>query len=101
MNGASPTMQRIKPILEANIQEHMVHKYQEQMDGVTKMAMEADARQKPEVIEGVMAYAAQQVLNANKAWVKQVTRTATGYSGTEESRTGTAEDTNGSCTECC
>ncbi len=67
MNGASPTMQRIRPILEANIQEHMVHKYQEQMDGITKMAMEQMPEQKPEAIEGVMTYAAQQILNANKA----------------------------------
>ena len=67
MNGGSPTMQRVKPILEANIQEHMVHKYQEQMDGITKMAMEQMPEQKPEAIEGVMAYAAQQILNANKA----------------------------------
>ena len=67
LNGGSPTMQRVKPILEANIQEHMVHKYQEQMDGVTKAAMEQMPEQGPEVIEGAMVYAAQQVLNANKA----------------------------------
>ena len=67
LNGGSPTMQRVKPILEANIQEHMVHKYQEQIDGVTKAAMEQSPEQGPEVIEGAMVYAAQQVLNANKA----------------------------------
>ena len=67
LNGASAAMQRVKPILEANIQEHMVHKYQEQIDGVTKAAMEQSPEQGPEVIEGAMVYAAQQVLNANKA----------------------------------
>ena len=67
LNGGNPVMQRVKPILEANIQEHMVHKYQEQMDGVTKQALEQMPEQGPEVLEGVMAYAAQQVLNANKA----------------------------------
>ena len=67
LNGGNPAMQRVKPILEANIQEHMVHKYQEQMDGVTKQALEQMPEQGPEVLEGVMAHAAQQVLNANKA----------------------------------
>ena len=67
LNGGNPVMQRVKPILEANIQEHMVHKYQEQMDGVTKQALEQMPEQGPEVLEGVMAHAAQQVLNANKA----------------------------------
>ena len=68
LNGGSQTMQRIRPILEANIQEHMVHKYQEQMDGITKAALEeTPTEQTPEVVEGAMIYAAQQVLNANKA----------------------------------
>jgi hypothetical protein len=68
MNGGSPTMQRVRPILEANIQEHMVHKYQEQMDGIAKNALEESAiEQTPEVVEGAMVFAAQQVLNANKA----------------------------------
>ena len=67
LNGGNPVMQRVRPILEANIQEHMVHKYQEQMDGITKQALEQMPEQGPEVLEGVMAQAAQQVLNANKA----------------------------------
>ena len=70
MNGCNPTMQRVRPILEANIQEHMVHKYQEQMDGVAKKALEeTPVEQTPEVVEGAMVFAAQQVLNANKAGV--------------------------------
>ena len=68
INGGSQTMQRIRPILEANIQEHMVHKYQEQMDGITKTVLEeTPIEQTPEVVEGAMVHAAQQVLNANKA----------------------------------
>ncbi len=63
MNGASPIMARIKPILEANIQEHSVMKYQEQISGVTKMA----GQQNPQAVEMAMAQAAQQVLNANQA----------------------------------
>jgi len=67
MNGASPLMQRIKPVLESNIQEHMVLKYQEQITGVTQMGMQQVGPQKPEVAEAIMAQAAQQVLNANQA----------------------------------
>ena len=67
MNGASPLMQRIKPVLESNIQEHMVLKYQEQITGVTQMGMQEVGPQKPEVVEAIMAQAAQQVLNANQA----------------------------------
>jgi len=67
MNGKNPAMQRIKPVLEANIQEHMVHKYQEQVNGVVKTTMEQMPQQTPEIMEGVMAFAAQQVLNANQA----------------------------------
>ena len=67
MNGASPLMQRIKPVLESNIQEHMVLKYQEQMTGVTQMGMQQVGPQKPKVAEAIMAQAAQQVLNANQA----------------------------------
>ena len=67
MNGGSPLMQRIKPVLEANIQEHMVLKYQEQITGVTQMGMQQVGPQQPAVAEAIMAEAAKQVLNANQA----------------------------------
>jgi len=72
MNGANPMMQRIAPVLQANIQEHMVMKYEEQVNGVTRQMM-AEAppgdpnAQNPQVIEMVMAQAAQQVMQANMA----------------------------------
>jgi hypothetical protein len=69
-NGSNPIMQRLKPILEANIQEHSVMKYQEQMNGMARMAMEQmppEQQQDPKVAEMAMATAAQQVLNANMA----------------------------------
>ena len=69
-NGANPIMARLKPILEANIQEHSVMKYQEQMNGMTRMALEQmgpQPMQGPQVAEAAMATAAQQVLNANQA----------------------------------
>jgi hypothetical protein len=68
-NGANPIMARLKPILEANIQEHSVLKYQEQMNGMARAAMEQlppDQAQNPQVAEMAMATAAQQVLNANQ-----------------------------------
>ena len=68
-NGANPIMQRIAPILQANIQEHSVMKYQEQMIGVSEKLMQQapDQANNPAVIEMAMAEAAQQVLNANQA----------------------------------
>ena len=72
MNGGNPMMQRIAPVLQANIQEHMIMKYQEQIQGVTRGMMaeapEGDPNaQNPQIIEMVMAQAAQQVMQANQA----------------------------------
>ena len=70
MNGANPVMARLRPVLEANIQEHSVMKYQEQVAGVTQQLMQQagpEAAQNPQVIEMITAQAAQQVLNANQA----------------------------------
>ena len=69
-NGANPVMQRIQPILQANIQEHSVLKYQEQMNGVTEQLMSQlppEQAQNPASIEMIMGQAAQQVMNANQA----------------------------------
>ena len=69
-NGANPVMERIAPILQANIQEHSIMKYQEQVSGVTQQLMQQvppEQAQNPSVIEVVMAQAAQQVLSANQA----------------------------------
>jgi predicted nucleic acid-binding protein len=63
-------MQRIAPILQANIQEHSIMKYQEQMNGITEQMMQGvnpEEAQNPAVVEMVMAQAAQQILNANQA----------------------------------
>ena len=69
MNGANPIMQRITPILQANIQEHSVMKYQEQMVGISEELMKQapDQAGNPNVVEMAMAQAAQQVMNANQA----------------------------------
>ena len=69
-NGANPVMQRIRPILEANIQEHSVKKYQEQMNGIAEgiiKQISPEQAQDPAVIEMAMGKAAQEVMNANQA----------------------------------
>ena len=69
MNGANPIMERIRPILESNIQEHSILKYQEQMSGITDQILQQTPEQAndPAVAEMAMAQAAQQVMNANQA----------------------------------
>ena len=69
MNGANPIMERIRPILESNIQEHSIMKYQEQMSGITNQMMQQNPEQatNPAVVEMAMAEAAQQIMNANQA----------------------------------
>jgi hypothetical protein len=57
-------MERIAPVIQANIQEHSVMKYQEQMSGMTQQL--AQGAQDPAVIEQAMAQAAQQVMQANQ-----------------------------------
>jgi hypothetical protein len=75
-NGANPMMQRIAPVLEANMQEHLVMKYQEQVNGVAQQMIQAKQQmdeqqgvpmQAPDkaTIEMVLALAAQQVAQAN------------------------------------
>jgi len=71
-NGGNPLMQRVSPILQANIQEHIVMKYEEQVNGVTRSMMAQAPQgsinaQDPKVVEQIMAKAAQQVMAANKA----------------------------------
>ena len=68
-NGASPIMAKTAPVLQANIQEHSMMLYQEQMNGLTRVGLEQlpPGQQTPEAIEIIMSNAAQQVLNANMA----------------------------------
>ena len=68
-NGANPIMAKVAPVLQANIQEHSMMLYQEQMNGLTRVGLEQlpPEQQTPEAIEIIMSNAAQQVLNANMA----------------------------------
>ena len=70
MNGANPIMQRVQPILQANIQEHSIMKYQEQVNGMAQQELGTvapESAQKPEVIELALMEAAKKVQNANQA----------------------------------
>ena len=76
-NGANPLMKRIAPVLEANMQEHMIMKYQEQVEGTSAQLIEQYGPEAiasgqvdpndPRVMEMVMAEAAKQVAQANQA----------------------------------
>jgi hypothetical protein len=68
-NGQNPIMQRIVPILAANIQEHSVMKYQEQMNGMVNQMIGAQEQDKGK-IEQAQAQAAQQVVVANQQAAK-------------------------------
>jgi uncharacterized protein YfiM (DUF2279 family) len=70
MNGSNPVMKRIIPILQANIQEHSVLKYQEQMSGMTNEIIKRvppETSSSKNILEMAQVKAAQQILQANKA----------------------------------
>ena len=75
MNGANPAMQRIVPVLQANIQEHMILKYQEQVGGMAEQAeQQAQATGQSvdeQTAEMIMAQAAQQIAQTNMVLAKQ------------------------------
>jgi hypothetical protein len=64
-------MAKLQPILAANIQEHSVMKYQEQINGMTQQKLQQNVSpqdaQNPAVVQGAMAEAAREVANANAA----------------------------------
>ncbi len=76
MNGGNPLMQRVAPVLQANMQEHMLMKYQEQIEGVSQQMVQQYGQQAmqagidpndPRVQDMIVAQAAQQVAQANAA----------------------------------
>tara|TARA_R110000744_G_scaffold724_2_gene2760 strand:+ start:1720 stop:4344 length:2625 start_codon:yes stop_codon:yes gene_type:complete len=80
MNGGNPAMQRIVPILQANMQEHVLLKYQEQVNGVAKDIISKYGQEAsnagvdpndPKVMEMVLAQAAVEVQQANAVQAQQ------------------------------
>ena len=55
-------MQKVRPVLEANIKEHMIMRYQEQING-----MVSGVATDPATLQQVQAQAAQQISQANQA----------------------------------
>ena len=62
--GANPMMKQIVPVINANIRDHMIMKYQEQVLGLVEASGGAND---PKTTEMVMAQAAEEVANANAA----------------------------------
>lgn len=63
IGGASPTMQQFVPHVTANIREHQIAQFQEQVSGMIQGSPNED----PNVIAQVQAEAAQEVKKANEA----------------------------------
>ena len=64
LNGANPIMKQVEPILMANVREHMVLRFQEQMGGLMK-AQEGQVDQGASLTM-IMAESAKQILTANQ-----------------------------------
>jgi len=75
LNGGNPSMQRIVPVLQANIQEHMILKYQEQLGGMMDQAEQQAAMSgqaiNEKTAEMIMAQAAQQIMQTNQIMAQQ------------------------------
>lgn len=72
MNQRSPAFAKLGAALQANISEHMLVKYQEQIDGLYEQSLQnpqvlSQIALDPEAIGMVQAQAAQQILQANAA----------------------------------
>jgi len=72
MNQKSPAFAKLAGALQANISEHMLVKYQEQMDGLYQQSLQnpqvmGQIALDPQAIGMVQAQAAQQILQANAA----------------------------------
>lgn len=65
-NGATPIMANVSPILQANIREHMILKYQEQLAGAMQNVQPTGAATDDATAEMVIAEAAKMVADNNK-----------------------------------
>ena len=64
--GQNPIMSKVVPLLQANIREHMILQYQEQMGGMLKMGTEQAGTGSPEAISAITQGAAQEILQNNQ-----------------------------------
>lgn len=70
LNGGSPFMQQAAPVLMANIREHMILKYQEQIGGMVEQQTNGQSVDEA-TVEMVMAEAAQMIMQTNMEQEKQ------------------------------
>jgi hypothetical protein len=66
-NGGTPIMANVAPVLQANIREHMIMKYQEQIAGAMQNVQPTGAATDGQTAEMIIAEAAQMVAENNKA----------------------------------
>lgn len=71
MNGASPVMKAAAPMIEANIREHMMLAYREQVAGQLSSLSQEDVSKAPSE-EYVVALAAEKAAKLNEALAKQM-----------------------------
>lgn len=64
IGGQSPTMSQFSPVIQANIREHQIMQFQEQIEGMTKATGVATD---PNTLADVQAKAAAEVTKANQA----------------------------------
>lgn len=67
MNGGTPVMQKVAPILQSNIQEHLIMRYQEQINAASRNVQITGAATDPQTKEQVTAQAAKVIAENNKA----------------------------------
>lgn len=58
-NGANPINEKLSPAIQANVQEHMIAKYTEQIQGLMKMQIEELVQKNPEALQQLQQAAPQ------------------------------------------
>ncbi len=76
MNKQNPAFPKVAGALQANISDHMMLKYEEQIEGLAMQAMQdpqaqAMLSQMPDPVSAMQAQAAQQLMQANMAMAQQ------------------------------
>ena len=69
--GQNPVMQALVPILQANIREHMIMQYEEQMSGMLTQGVEQAGVKTDEAISKITQGAAQEILQNNQRMAEQ------------------------------
>jgi|TARA_R110002012_G_scaffold58769_3_gene152837 hypothetical protein len=69
--GQNPLMQALVPVLQANIREHMIMQYEEQMSGMLTQGVEQAGVGSPEAISKITQGAAQEILQNNQRMAEQ------------------------------